>query len=81
MHLMPRQKAREIAYNWHSVITWNDPGAQLYAFASTGKVQSEKHRADCLEYLRTRQPITPLDAAELHRLRRYIEHVPLEAAA
>jgi hypothetical protein len=43
--------AVEIASQWHSVMTWNDPGVAMYSVTSTGMVHSEKHRADLLTYI------------------------------
>lgn len=44
-------EAAEIASAWHSVMTWNDPGAAMYSVTSTGKVHSEKHRKQLLAYI------------------------------
>lgn len=52
MRTFDRASASEIAHSWSSVMTWNDPGVVLYAFASTGKVQSQRHRRECLAYIR-----------------------------
>jgi hypothetical protein len=46
--------AAEIAAQWHSVITWNDPGVTMYSVTSTGKVHSEEHRAALLDYIATK---------------------------
>lgn len=43
--------AAEIASLWHSVMTWNDPGVAMYSVTSTGRVHSEKHRAQLLAYI------------------------------
>ena len=33
-------------------MTWSDPGVCLYAYGSTGCVQSEEHREQCLTYIK-----------------------------
>lgn len=49
---LSQTEAADVAHGWSSVMTWSDPGVCLYAFASTGgRVQSERHRADCLAYI------------------------------
>ena len=40
-----------LASQWWSVMTWGDPGVCMYAFGSTGCVQSEEHRQQLLEYI------------------------------
>jgi hypothetical protein len=74
-----KDTARNLAHSWSSVITWNDPGVALYGFASTGRVQSEKHRLDCLLYLRTLRPVKEKDAADVQRLISYIANVKVES--
>lgn len=44
-------EAALIAAQWHSVITWNDPGVAMYSVTSTGRVHSELHRRRLLEYI------------------------------
>lgn len=44
-------QAAEIAAAWHSVMTWNDPGVAMYSVTSTGRVHSEKHRAQLVAYI------------------------------
>lgn len=39
------------ASQWWSVMTLGDAGVCMYAFGSTGKVQSEAHRQQLLEYI------------------------------
>ena len=43
--------AMRIAEGWYSVMNWSDPGVSLYKFYSTGRIQSEEHRQDCLNYI------------------------------
>ncbi len=75
-----RERAVRAAESWWSVMTWNDPGVALYAFGSTGLVQSEQHRADCLAYLEPRvgDAEDATDWRELVSLRRYIAAAPIE---
>lgn len=80
----------EIAHAWSSVMTWNDPGVTMYAFASTGRVQSEAHRADLLRYIEKncRAAATLNEAAdeddcsheELDELEDHIRSAPVEPA-
>lgn len=49
-------EAVDIANAWHSVMTWSDPGVAMYSVSSTGKVHSEKHRAQLLAYIETCLP-------------------------
>jgi hypothetical protein len=51
MSMLDDFDAAEIAASWHSVNTWNDPGVAMYSVTSTGKVHSEKHRADLIAYI------------------------------
>lgn len=44
-------EAAHIASLWWSVMTWSDPGVCMYAFGSTGRVQSEEHRQELLQYI------------------------------
>lgn len=43
--------AAEIASAWHSVMTWNDPGVAMYSVTSTGRVHSEEHRENLIDYI------------------------------
>lgn len=43
--------ASEIASAWHSVMTWNDPGVAMYSVTSTGRVHSEEHRQNLIDYI------------------------------
>lgn len=45
--------AAEIASAWHSVNTWSDPGVAMYSVTSTGKVHSEEHRENLIDYIET----------------------------
>lgn len=49
-------EASLIAEQWHSVITWNDPGVAMYSVTSTGKIHSELHRERLLEYIGMNMP-------------------------
>ena len=85
-HMITGAAARAIAYDWASVMTWNDPGVALYGFASTGRVQSEAHRADCATYVRRRLEWVATDkrrgattaGRRLRALLRYILNTPVE---
>lgn len=85
---LSRADACDIASQWWSVMTWNDPGVCMYAFGSTGKVQSEKHRAQLLAYIDTDSMACAEvnddpegDKAQLRQLRAYIEGAPVERIA
>jgi hypothetical protein len=45
------KEASLIAEQWHSVITWDDPGVAMYSVTSTGRVHSELHRRRLIEYI------------------------------
>ncbi len=49
--ILSAQEASAAAHEWASYINDTDPGLCLYAFASTAKIQSEAHRAECLAHL------------------------------
>lgn len=49
-------EASTIASLWHSVMTWSDPGVAMYSVTSTGRVHSEKHRANLLAYIDSCMP-------------------------
>lgn len=49
-------QAAEIASAWHSVMTWSDPGVAMYSVTSTGKVHSEEHRANLINYINVCMP-------------------------
>jgi hypothetical protein len=91
MRTISRDRAVTIAEGWWSVMTWNDPGVCMYAFGSTGKVQSEEHRGKLLHYIDVDCRLVPQgddpgyrapqkDMRELRSLRRYIENAPIETA-
>lgn len=46
-----RNVAMFIASQWHSVMTWNDPGVTMYALSSTGSVQTPQHRVNLIAYI------------------------------
>lgn len=50
MKLGPKE-AWLYAAQWGSAMTAGDPGALMYGFDERFEVQSEQHRADCLEYV------------------------------
>lgn len=80
--MLDRLTAIDIAYDWHSVMNWDDPGVQLYAFSSTGCVQSEEHRQKCLAWLRDEclgKTETEDDEDDLLDLIEYLEQAPIEA--
>lgn len=39
------------AAEWGSYMTGGDPGACMYGFTESGTVQSEEHRAACLDWI------------------------------
>ncbi len=49
--LITDEEASLIAEQWHSVITWDDPGVAMYSVTSTGKIHSELHRKRLIEYI------------------------------
>ena len=51
--MINNKEAALIAEQWHSVMTWNDPGVSMYSVTSTGKVHSERHRQNLLAYVDT----------------------------
>lgn len=83
-------EAIRLASLWWSVMTWSDPGVCMYAFGSTGRVQSEEHRQELLQYIDNNCMPSLLaweddddrdkeeSIEELESLREYIEHAPLE---
>lgn len=80
-----RDEACEIAEQWWSVMTWSDPGVCMYAFGSTGCVQSEEHRADILDYIDTdcmpaadSNDDPEADKEQLATLRKYIAKARVE---
>lgn len=48
---LTNKDAALVAEQWHSVITWNDPGVAMYSVTSTGKVHGELHRERLLAYI------------------------------
>jgi hypothetical protein len=48
---MTPTKAWETAAQWGSLIRAGDPGACMYGFNEKGLVQSEAHRAACLDWI------------------------------
>jgi hypothetical protein len=50
------KEAALIAEQWHSVITWDDPGVAMYSVTSTGRVHSELHRRRLIEYIDLNAP-------------------------
>lgn len=49
--MITNKEAALIAEQWHSVITWNDPGVAMYSVTSTGKIHSDLHRERLLTYI------------------------------
>jgi hypothetical protein len=83
---LTRDQAVAISEGWWSVNTWGDPGVCLYAFGSTGKVQSEEHRANVLAYIKehclpgcAKQDDPKLCRRELAELSEYIRTAPIES--
>ena len=85
--MITKSRAIEIAGQWHSVMTWSDPGVCMYALSSTGNVQSAKHRQQLLAYIdsildRPGPNFTKREKFNLTRellaLRRYCEEAPIE---
>lgn len=74
--------AYRIASDWGSYLHNSDPGACLYGFrAGDGRPVSEFHRAQCLAYLATLQPIRCEELFDIDRLRRYLAVAPLWSEA
>ena len=78
--MITRARAIEIAASWHSVMTWNDPGVAMYALSSTGRVQSEAHRAALLAYTKRLQENSEAgnSHSDLFKLYAYIVAAPIE---
>jgi hypothetical protein len=76
--VISRDRAVDIAAGWHSVNTWHDPGVTMYAFSSTGKVQSPEHRADLMVYITS--TCRPLVAERLKDAKAAGDAVAVEAA-
>jgi hypothetical protein len=80
-------EAADICSLWWSVMTWSDPGVCLYALGSTGRVQSEEHRQQCIDYITNKCiPIaqerddeeTDADIVQLEDLLDYIRNADIE---
>lgn len=80
MALLATEQAITIASQWYSVMTWQDPGVTMYAFASTGKVQSETHREQLLNYIckECKPGASRKDKGDLNALYQYIANAPIE---
>ncbi len=87
---IPRRISRDaavaISEGWWSVNTWGDPGVCLYAFGSTGRVQSEEHRDNVIAYIDghclkgcDRQDNPKQCRKELEWLREYVRTAPIES--
>lgn len=74
---MNREQAISEAHQWASFVNRGDPGICLYAFASTGRVQSEGHRKRCLGYIAYLSALKKPDP-ELLALASYIKAAPIE---
>jgi hypothetical protein len=87
-------QAAEIASGWHSVMTWSDPGVAMYSVTSTGKVHSEEHRANLINYINTCIPgaeeadragddpiVMESNVADLESLREWVEAFQITADA
>lgn len=48
---MDSYEAWEYAAQWGSYMRAGDPGACMYGFDEKFRVQSEQHRADCLDHI------------------------------
>jgi hypothetical protein len=87
---LTREQMVPLAHSWASFVDLSDPGVQLYALASTGRIQSEGHRRLVLEHLdgRLRRAADVnirageyLDGhRQLDALRAYVAAAPVEAA-
>lgn len=84
---MTKEEAWLYAASWGSYMSSGDPGACMYGFDERFCVQSEGHRADCLEHLngcRAYVVITPDDyepdeLEKLDALAEKLKAAPLEA--
>lgn len=54
--IIDNYEAALIAEQWHSVITWNDPGVAMYSVTSTGKVHNDLHRERLIAYIELNMP-------------------------
>jgi hypothetical protein len=69
------------AASWGSYIRSGDPGACMYGFDERGCVQSEKHRADVLAYVKAEcRPIIVahprnFDRGELEKMDAFISYI------
>jgi len=54
--MIDNHEAALIAEQWHSVITWDDPGVAMYSVTSTGKVHGDLHRERLLAYIEMNLP-------------------------
>lgn len=50
--MIDKARALQIAEGWGSYMNDADPGVCMYALTSTGKIQSPKHRADLIVYIK-----------------------------
>jgi hypothetical protein len=74
MRTIHRNSARVIAYSWHG-----GQFSPLYAFASTGRVQSEEHRRNVLDEIRRDAAgASKTETNKLHKLLEYIRLSPIE---
>lgn len=82
-----------MAATWGSAMTAGDPGACMYGFDKNGLVQSEEHRQDCIQYIKTEfrsilDANTASDDAdlgqranEIQAMLMYLETAPVEGGA
>ena len=77
--MINKAEAVNIACQWHSVMTWNDPGVAMYAFSSTQKVQSKEHRQNLIDYTNhCLHRADPSDQEDLEDLIEYFTHTEIE---
>lgn len=91
MTTMTPKQFWETAASWGSAMTSGDPGACMYGFDEKGLVQSEQHRADCINWIEKEcrkaaianvSPEQSLDElnAELDALVAYLRTAPIAGA-
>lgn len=80
--MITKERAFALASQWGSFIAAGDPGACMYGFyANDGRPVSERHRMECLRYLRQCKPDTVKDGVELLQLIRFLANCPLRPEA
>ena len=63
-----------LAASWGSYIRGGDPGSCMYGFNESGLVQSEEHRARCIDWIDNHcmSHASKKDKTELRKMKRYL---------